>query len=116
MELNSLDAFYDKLQEPTKSCLLAIRQLLLSYDTDICELKKYGLPFFYYKKKAFCYLWKDKKSQEPYIGIHRGYLIEHPKLIKGTRTRIKIFPIHPEQDIDKDTLFEILDLAKLHYK
>ncbi|MFC2109859.1 DUF1801 domain-containing protein [Bacteroidota bacterium] len=115
MELKDLDTFYDKLPEPNKGCFLAIRTLLLAYNKEIEELKKYGLPFFYYKKKPFCYLWKDKKTQIPYIGIAKGFLIEHPSLVKGDRTRIKIFTVHPNHDIDKETLYEILDLVKIHY-
>lgn len=113
--LNKIEEFYDKQIEPNKSCFLALRSLTLNYSNEIQELVKYGLPFYYYKKKPFCYFWKDKKTNEPYVGIAKGFLIEHPTLIKGDRTRIKILPIPPLTDISKTTLYEVFDLASEHY-
>ena len=34
----------------------------------------------YYQQKMFCYLWTDKKTHEPYIGIVEGNKIDHPLL------------------------------------
>lgn len=111
-----IEAYYLKQVEPTKSCLLALRTIIKNYDATISEEWKYGLLSFYLKKKPFCYIWKDKNTQEPYIGISRGYLIEHPALIQGNRTRIKILPIHPEKDIPIELIYEIFELAASTYK
>ena len=59
-----------------------------------------------------CYFWKDKITQEPYIGFAGGKNIEHPTLEMGNRTQIKIFRISPTKDIDIDTLNELLNAAK----
>jgi len=113
--LTDHDNYYLKQEEPYKSCLLAIKDLILGLDEKITPEWKYGLPFFYYKKKMFCYFWKDKKTQEPYIGICRGNEIDHPSLESGNRTRIKIFRVNPNEDIDVKTLKEILFLAMTRY-
>lgn len=113
--LTKIEEFYEKQTEPNKSCFLALRGLILNFSPDIQELVKYGLPFYYYKKKPFCYIWKDKKTNEPYIGMHKGFLIEHPSLIKGNRTRIKILPVPPLEDISKTTLYDVFKLALEHY-
>ncbi len=115
--LNKVEAYYLKLQEPHRGCLLALRHVIKSFDElNITEEWKYGLPSFYYKKKPFCYFWKDPKTQVPYIGISKGYLIEHPFLIKGNRTRIKIIPVALEEDIPVKIIYEIFELTLKFYK
>lgn len=59
----------------------------------------------------FCYLWQDKKTKIPYIGICNGIMIEHPSLIKGDRKRMKVFYVDPNNDIAVDLIYEIFDLA-----
>ncbi len=106
--LTDHDNYYLKQEEPYKSCLLALKGIILGLDKEITPEWKYGLPFFYYKKKMFCYFWKDKKTQEPYIGVCRGNEMEHPLLESGDRKRIKIFRVNPKEDIDINSVEEIL--------
>jgi len=91
--MGNLDDFYLNREEPNKSCLLTMRDILLNYDKDITETRKYGMPCFCYKGKMFCYLWADKKSQEPYFLMVEGKHLEHPALETGSRTRIKIYQL-----------------------
>jgi hypothetical protein len=70
--LTPLDNFYFQQEEPDKSCLLALREIILSQDTNITATWKYGMPFFCYKGKMFCYLWLHKTLHQPYIGIVEG--------------------------------------------
>ena len=64
----------------------------------------------------FCYLWKDKKTQNPYIGFVEGNRLDHPLLEQNKRARMKILRINPLEDIDVDLikglLAEALDLYK----
>jgi hypothetical protein len=110
------DNYYLKQKEPNKSCLLVLKDIILDLDENITPEWKYSLPFFYYKKKMFCYLWKDKKTQEPYIGICRGYEIDHPLLEVGNRKKMKIYRINPNEDIDVKNLKEIMNLALTRYQ
>jgi hypothetical protein len=68
-------------EEPIKSCLQFLRDYILKFDEDITEQWLYGMPFFYYKGKRFCYLWIHKKYHKPYIGIVDGHKIDHPELL-----------------------------------
>ena len=113
--LTNHENYYLKQEEPDKSCLLALKDFILGLDHNITPEWKYGLPFFYYKKKMFCYFWKDKKTHEPYVGICKGSEIEHPKLEAGDRKRIKIFRVDPTKDIDINGLQEILSEAMALY-
>lgn len=60
------------------------------------------MPCFCYKLKMFCYLWTDKKTNEPYILFVEGDRIQHELLETGGRKRMKILRINPTQDIPKD--------------
>jgi len=109
--MSKTDIFYLKQPEPNKSCFLALRDILLNFDPNITKTVKYGMPCFCYNNKAFCYLWQDKKTREPYLLIVDGNLIEHPQLEAGSRARMKILRVNPNKDIKLDLIHEILDLA-----
>jgi hypothetical protein len=106
--LNQLDNFYLDLPEPTKSCMLALRDIILGLSDEIQPAWKYKLPFFTYKKKNLCYLWKEKKNNHPYIGLPDGNKINHPLLIQGDRKRMKILLIDPNKDIPVELICVIL--------
>ncbi len=76
---------------------------------------KYSLPFFYYNKKPFCYLYRDKKTGSPYIGFNRANQIEHPMLDQGDRKKMKVLHINPHEDLPVDSLADIFEaLIKLY--
>ncbi len=106
-----IDHYYLSKEEPNKSCLLALRSIILQQDENITETRKWGMPCFCYKKKMFCYLWTDKKTDEPYLLMVEGKYLNHPKLEQGTRSRMKIFRINPNADIPIDTVNALLDEA-----
>jgi hypothetical protein len=91
--LRDLDNFYQEKKEPTRSCLLALRKIILDQDQNVTETRKYGMPCFCYKSKMFCYLWTDKKTGEPYILMVEGQYLNYPVLEIGNRSRMKIFRI-----------------------
>jgi hypothetical protein len=113
--LNELNNFYDNLTEPNQSCFLALRKIIMDFDPEITEEWKYKLPFFHYKKKPFCYVWKDKKTTFPYIGIVRCTNIIHPNLEAGNRKKMKIFSINPTEDIDVKSIYTIFEEVKKLY-
>ena len=115
MEVNVIDQFFLKFEEPYRSCYLSLREIILSFDEDITEHWKYSVPFYYYKKKPYCYLYKDKKTGEPYIGMVRANNIIHPSLYQGTRKKMKIMRIDPEKDIPISDLNEILEALRQQY-
>lgn len=113
---NELDGFYLNKEEPNKSCLLALRSIILKQDRDVSETRKYGMPCFCYRGKMFCYLWVDKKTEEPYILFVEGKHLNHPNLETGTRARMKILRMNAAADLPVDTiellLKEALDLYR----
>lgn len=108
--------YYLNKKEPAKSCLLALRTIILKQDKNISETQKYGMPCFCYKKKMFCYLWTDKKTDEPYILFVEGKHLDHPKLETGDRSRMKIFRIDPGKNLPIRTIELLLKKALELYK
>ena len=106
-----IDNYYLNKIEPNKSCLLALRAMILKQDANTTETMKYGMPCFCYKKKMFCYLWTDKKTDEPYILMVEGKHLDHPKLEVGIRSRMKIFRVNPKKDLPVKTIENILQKA-----
>jgi len=106
--IRQIDTYYFNKDEPNKGCLLALRNIILEQDANITETQKWGMPCFCFKKKMFCYLWTDKKTDEPYILIVEGKHLVHPKLESGDRTRMKIFRVDPNKDLPVKTIENIL--------
>jgi len=107
----SPDDFYLSRTEPNKSCLLALRKIILDMDEDVSETMKYGMPCFTFRKKMFTYLWEDKKTGEPYVLFVEGKHLDHPDLVKGTRARMKTFPVDPNKDLPIDMIRSLLNMA-----
>jgi hypothetical protein len=97
--LRPIDNWFLQQEEPAKSCLEFLRVYIPSLDKRITEEWKYGLPFYYFNGKMFCYLWIHKKLEKPYIGIAEGNKINHPDLLIEKRKRIKILLIDPSKDV-----------------
>jgi hypothetical protein len=113
--MKEIDNFYLNKAEPDRSCLLALRDLILRQDPNITAAWKYGMPFFCYKGKMFCYLWLHKKEKLPYIGMVEGKRLNHPNLIQEDRARMKIMLIDPNKNLPVRTLEKlILDAIDLY--
>lgn len=97
--LHPIDNYFLQHEEPNKSCIQALRQLIIGYDDRIAEKWLYEMPFYYFDGNRFCYLWFHKKLRQPYIGIVDGNRINHPDLISEKRSRMKILLVDPGRNI-----------------
>lgn len=113
--LREIDNWYLNKEEPVRSCFQALRTWLLSFDENITEAWKYRMPFFYFKGKMFCYLWIDKKTKLPYLGIVEGGKIDHHLLVKGKRSRMKVLYFDPHKDLPVTEISSILKSASMFY-
>lgn len=113
--ITDLDRFYASKEEPVRSYLQDLRELILAYDLHISEAVKYGMPFFLYRTKMFCYLWTRKESGQPYLGLVEGKRLFHPGLIQEDRARMKILLLDPTRPIPVRTLTTILQEAVTIY-
>jgi len=114
--IREIDTYYLNKKEPNRSCLLALRNIILRQDPNITETQKWGMPCFCYRKTIFCYLWTDKKTDEPYILMVEGKHLDHPELEAGTRLRMKIFRVNPTRDLPLSTIENILQKSLNLYR
>jgi len=115
-EMEQLDDFYLNQQEPIKGTLLELKEIILKQDKDITNVLKYGMPFFCYKGKMFCYLWIHKKLKQPYIGIVEGKHFEQSFLIQEDRSRMKIMLFDADEDLPIERIEKVLQQALNLYK
>ena len=109
--MKNIDDYYLGQEEPIKSCFLALRQIILSLDEEVSNSLKYGMPFFSYKGKMFCYLWHHKKYKKPYIGIVEGHRFDEPFLLQEKRSRMKIMLFDPNENLPVKSIKSILQKA-----
>ncbi len=114
--MEGLTNFYLKQDEDLQGTFLALRDLILKQDNIITHELKYGMPFFCFKGKMFCYLWFHKKHKRPYIGIVEGVLFNEPLLIPEKRSRMKIMLIEPNEDLPVEMIERILEKALRFYR
>ena len=106
--MQAIENYFMQNEEPISSCLLAMRNIILKTDANITEAWKYGMPFYCYHGKMFCYLWVHRKHLQPYLGIVEGRRIDHPLLLTEKRARMKILLIDPNEDIPINTVNSLL--------
>ncbi|TDO97128.1 DUF1801 domain-containing protein [Flavobacterium sp. 245] len=114
--MKQLDDFYENQEEPIKGTFLALRDIILKQDKDITHVLKYGMPFFCYKGKMFCYLWIHKKFKQPYLAIVEGKYFDEPFLLQEARSRMKIMLLNPNEDLPLEQIKEVLIKALNLYK
>jgi hypothetical protein len=114
--LKPLDNYFEKLAEPDRACLQFLRGYISGFDPDITEAWKYGMPFFCYKKKMFCYLWTHKKFKQPYIGFVEGDYVDDGRLLREKRARMAILLLDPAKDLPMKRIELLLKKAMSFYK
>lgn len=103
--------YYLSQPEPIKSCMLALRDIILAIDSEITHEMKYGMPFFCFHGKMMCYLWIHKRYNQPYLGLVDGNKFDHPDLLTEKRARMKILLFSPEEDLPVETVKELIGRA-----
>ena len=109
--INAVDNYILNLPETDKNCMLFLRSWILKQHPLITESLKYGMPFYSFNKKMFCYLWKSKTHPFPYIGFVNGHQLHHKDLLQEKRARMKILLVNPNEDIPVKKLNVIFEEA-----
>ena len=106
--IREIDRYYYEIDEPARSCLLALRSIILEQDPEVVETRKWSSPCFTFRKRMFCFLSTYKKSGDPYLLFVEGIRLTHPSLEAGNRKRMKILRVDPEKDLPLRTIQSIL--------
>ncbi len=109
--IDALDRFYTQHEEPVRSLLLSVRDIVLLTDNRITHQMKYGMPFFSFEGKMLCYLWVHHKLKSPYLGLVDGNQFDEPFLLQEKRSRMKIMVFDASKDIPIRKLKSVLKKA-----
>lgn len=100
-------------------------QEILFYIIDVVEkelldtelLFKWGVPYFYYKKKPFCYLAPNKKKGFVDIGFAKGFqlTIHQDVLVGENRNTVKSLRYYSLNSVKDKVLREVINEASLLY-
>lgn len=109
--MKALNNFYLRQEESVRGVFLALKELILAQDKEVTSELKYGMPFFCYKGKMFCYLWVNKKTGQPYIGLVEGKYFTQPFLLQEKRSRMKIMLLDSNRDLPVQTISTLIKQA-----
>ena len=113
-----IDEYVLKQPEKYQSIVL---YLISVFEREIPELKlmfKWGIPYFYYHKRPFCYFAPNHKKGFVDAGFARGFQLKQNQqyLIGENRNTIKSLRYFSLEEIDTIVLIEVIGEAKLLYK
>lgn len=113
-----IDEYVLKQPEKYQSIVL---YLISVFEREIPELKlmfKWGIPYFYYHKRPFCYFAPNHKKGFVDAGFARGFQLKQNQqyLIGENRNTIKSLRYFSLEEIDTSVLIEVIREAKLLYK
>lgn len=114
--MKDVDHFYENSEQAYREVFIALKEIILRQDKEITHELKYGMPFFCYKGKMFCYLWIHKKYKQPYIGIVEGKHFDEPFLLQEARSRMKIMLFDQDQDLPIEKIQYVVTKAINLYK
>jgi len=78
---------------------------------------KWGIPYFYYKKRTFCYLAPNHKKGFVDAGFARGFqLLNNQEYLVGeNRNTVKSLRYFNLEEIDNAVLLSVIEEAKTLY-
>jgi hypothetical protein len=112
------DEYIYRQPEKFRSILL---HLITVFEREIPELVllfKWGIPYFYYKKKPFCYLAPNHKKGFVDAGFARGFQLTGNQdcLVGEKRNTVKSLRYYNLEDIDNAILIDVIKEAVILYK
>ena len=80
-------------------------------------LFKWGVPYFYYKKKPFCYLAPNKKRGYVDVGFAKGFqlTVHQDVLVDENRNTVKSLRYYHLESVDDKVLRGVIKEASLLY-
>ena len=106
--LTALDYYYAKQELYTRECLLALKHIIMSIDSEIIAVRKYQIPFFCYKGFNLAFLWVHRKK------ILVGF-VEDKKITGQRKDKVETIEINPMEDIPVLTIRESIENLRDKY-
>ena len=111
------DEYIFRQPEKYQSILL---HLIRVFEREIPELEllfKWGVPYFYFRKKPFCYLAPNHKKGFVDAGFARGFQLKQYQdvLVDEKRNTVKSLRYFSLESIDNTILIDVIHEAKSLY-
>lgn len=108
--MNPSEAYIINQPEPYRSILLHLQVIVESSIPEIELLYKYRIPFYYYKKRPYCFLNASHKKQFVDICFVRGNKItkHQDQLVTEKRKKMASLRYKSIEEINNVVLVEIL--------
>lgn len=100
-----------------KEILLHVVSIIESEMPAATLLFKWGIPYFYYKGKPFCYLAPNHKRKFVDVGFARGFQLKKNQdiLVDEKRNTVKSLRYFALQEINYDQMISVIKEAKELY-
>lgn len=107
------DEYIFRQPEIQQSILLHVISVVKKVLPDAELLLKYGVPYFYYKKRAFCYLAHSQKKGYVDVGFARGFKLKKNQefLVDENRNTVKSLRYYSLESIDNAILEDVIKEA-----
>lgn len=103
--------YFATLAEPDQSCLLFLHGFILEQSPHITHAWKFNTPFYYYKGRWLCFISYCSKTSVIYISFVNGFKMNHPKLLREGRKKMKVFYVDANEDVPVRMLGVLMQLA-----
>ena len=115
--MNPAENYILNQPEPYQSILLHLQVIIESALPEVQLLYKYKIPFYYIKKKPFCYLNASHKKQFVDLGFWKGNQIQihQEHLVTENRKMMVSLRYQQLEDINEAILIEVLKKAASLY-
>jgi hypothetical protein len=112
------DEYIYRQPEKFRSILLHLISVFEREIPELVLLFKWGIPYFYYKKKMFCYLAPNQKKGFVDAGFARGFQLvgNQDYLVGEKRNTVKSLRYFNLEDIDNAILVDVIKEAAALYK
>lgn len=104
--------------ERYQSIILHVVSIVSKVIPEIELLYKYGIPYFYYKKKPFCYFAPNHKKGFVDIGFAKGFQLNRNQefLVDENRNTVKSLRYFNLEAINNSILEDVINEAMTLYK
>ncbi|PJJ07383.1 hypothetical protein CLU83_0550 [Flavobacterium sp. 1] len=112
------DEYIYRQPEKYQAILLHLISVFEQQIPELVLLFKWGIPYFYYNKRPFCYLAPNHKKGFVDAGFARGFELRGNQecLIGEKRNTVKSLRYYNLEDIDNAVLIDVISEAVTLYK
>lgn len=115
--MRGTDEYIFRQPEKQQSILLHLIPVFAREIPELEFLFKWGIPYFYYKKKVFCYFNSSPKKGFVDVGFFRGFQLKRNQefLVCDKRNTIKSLRYYSLESIDNTILEDVIREARSLY-